>query len=123
MAQNTPVQEAAAGSAPVVAPKELEARLAEADADQVHVAVFFAHWCPYCRAFLPTLDEVEAPTDVAVVQVDISDPEGPGWDDHAIETIPTAVRYRDGAEVDRIEAVAGEGLDPEAFRAFLDPDG
>lgn len=123
MAPNTSVQEAAAGSAPVLSPTELEARLADPDRDDELVAVFFAHWCPYCRAFLPTLDEVETPTDVAIVQVDISDPEGPGWDDHAVETIPTAVRFRDGAEVDRVEAVAGEGLDAEAFRTFLDPEG
>lgn len=123
MAQDTAVQEAAAGSAPVLPSKELEDRLADPDPDEDLVAVFFAHWCPYCQAFLPTLDEVEAPADLAVVQVDISDPEGPGWDDHAVETIPTAVRYRDGAEVDRIEAVAGEGLEPEAFRAFLDVEG
>lgn len=83
------------------------------------VAVFFADWCPFCQRFLPTLDDVEAPEKVTLVQVDISDPEDTGWDDHGIETIPTAVRFEDGAEVDRVEAVPGEGLEPQAFRTFL----
>lgn len=115
---------AAADSVPVLSPDDLAERLEEeAEEGGELVAVFFAHWCPFCQAFLPTLDEVEAPAGVALVQVDVTDPEDAGWDDYAVETIPTAVRYEGGTEVDRVEAVPGEGLEPEAFRAFLDGQG
>lgn len=120
MVPTAPEQEVAAGSSPVLSPKELEDRLADADPGTVHVAVFFASWCPFCQAFLPTLDRFEVPDGVRLVQVDISDPDDAAWDRFGIETIPTAVRFAQGEEVDRVEAVAGDGLDPEAFRAFLD---
>lgn len=107
----------AADAAPVLSPDELADRL-EVDGDLV--AVFFAHWCPFCQAFLPTLDEVEPPDGVDLVQVDITDPDDAGWDDFGIETIPTAVLYEGGEEAARVEAVPDEGLEPAAFRAFLD---
>lgn len=120
MGPEASVEEVAAAAAPVRTPKELGAELGDLEGSGALVAVFFAAWCPFCRAFLPTLDEVEAPDGVRIVQVDISDPEDAAWDDFGVETIPTAVRFgSDGEEQDRVEAVAGEGLQPDAFRTWL----
>lgn len=71
-------------------------------------AVFFAQWCPHCKAFLAELSA--APRDRDYLLVDLSDTEDPAWDAYDVRVIPTVVRYARGEEIARIEAQRGVGL-------------
>ncbi len=89
-----------------IAPSELVKALADdAEVD----AVFFAHWCPHCKAFLAEL--AASSRDRAYLLVDLSDTADPAWDSYDVRVIPTVVRYARGAEVARVEARRGAGLD------------
>jgi thiol-disulfide isomerase/thioredoxin len=88
-----------------IQPSELRSALkTESETD----VVFFAHWCPHCRAFLAEL--AVTPRDRAFLLVDISDTGDPAWDMYDVRVIPTVVRFERGAESARIEARRGEGL-------------
>jgi len=68
---------------------------------------FWADWCAPCHAIAPTVDAVAAKfaRQALVVKVDVrAAPEIASR--YQIETVPTLVLFRDGAEVDRREGAA-----------------
>jgi thioredoxin len=71
---------------------------------------FWAPWCPPCRALAPTIEAIaeqfEGRADVAKLDID-RNPETAAA--HGIRSIPTALIFRGGQEVDRIV-----GLQPRA---------
>lgn len=88
-----------------IAPSEFATiRASESDVD----VIFFAQWCPHCKAFLAELGA--SPRDRSYLLVDLSDTEDPAWDTYDVRVIPTVVRYARGAETARIEARRGAGL-------------
>jgi thiol-disulfide isomerase/thioredoxin len=71
-------------------------------------AVFFATWCPHCRAFLAEL--TSTPQDTPLALVDLSNTDDPAWDSYNVQVVPTVARFIRGRESARIEARRGVGL-------------
>lgn len=86
--------------------------------DRPVLVLFYADWCPFCAAFVPVFNGHAGELPVPAVAANISHPEDPRWETHAIETIPTLVLFREGKEVSRLKAAPGVGLDEEALVSF-----
>lgn len=84
------------------------------------LVLFYADWCPFCEAFVPGFREANAEASLPAVAANVSHPEDPRWETYSVEAIPTVLAYREGAEIDRLEAVPGEGLTGDVYRGFLD---
>jgi thioredoxin-like negative regulator of GroEL len=82
------------------------------------VAVYFADWCPHCTRFLRQLRERGLAGRVKLV--DISDDDAdPRWDELSIAVVPTALRWREGRVVERLDGALGRGLEADALERFL----
>ena len=74
------------------------------------LALFTASWCGYCRRLREEM--VEARLGLRTVEVDVSNEDDPAWDAWRVELVPTAVLFRDGAEVSRrTPTIRGLSLD------------
>jgi thiol-disulfide isomerase/thioredoxin len=81
------------------------------------LALFVAHWCGYCKRLKEDLAADELGVDV--VHVDISDEDDPAWNEWRIELVPTAVLFRNGAEVARKPPASIRGLSVGEIRELL----
>ena len=73
---------------------------------------FYAAWCPHCRAFRPTLEEVAAgfAGPVKFVAADVENCRTAA-EAYGVMSIPTLVLLRDGAQVDlHVGGMAGPQL-------------
>jgi thiol-disulfide isomerase/thioredoxin len=97
--------------------KELKKLLAS---NKQLLALFFASWCPYSRAFRPIF-EGEAPKlkgcgcAIAVVDED----ENPLWDVCGVERVPTVVYFKDGKVFKKLVETPGVGLSRKELVEFL----
>ncbi len=78
--------------------------------DRTLLAAFYANWCGFSHAFLPTLEHRANDLPVPVVTIDISSSQDPLWSKHKIRTVPTLILFRDGEETHRVNGRPGQGL-------------
>ncbi|MBS3069266.1 thioredoxin family protein [Candidatus Micrarchaeota archaeon] len=83
------------------------------------VALFYASWCPYCRAFLPIFDAHDGKTKVPLLKVQIDEEENPMWDEFSINAVPTLIFFRDGKVFARADAKPGIGLKENDLNELL----
>lgn len=77
------------------------------------LVVYYADWCGFSRAFLPTFEDRADELPVPVAAANISSPQDPRWAKHAIRTVPSMVLYEDGQETERVDGHPGRGLKSE----------
>lgn len=88
------------------------------EADRV-VVLFHADWCPFSKAFLDEFERADEESSVPMVRANVRHPMDPRWDDHRVLTVPTAIYFEHGEELERAEAQRGRGLDDRAFARFM----
>lgn len=74
------------------------------------VVVFYADWCGYSRAFLPSFKERVQTLDIDAVAANISSRSDPRWATYDVDTVPTLIAFREGEPVARVDGRAGRGL-------------
>ncbi len=74
------------------------------------LALFYAQWCPFCRAYLPVFRGAES-DGVKLVEVDISDESDPLWDVYGIEVVPTLILFHGGGVIGRADGRYLRGLE------------
>lgn len=82
------------------------------------LALFYAAWCPFCRAYLPVYRQAEAPG-VRRVEVDLSDEGNPLWEAYDVRVVPTLILYEGGEVVDRVDGRPLRGLREEDIDRVL----
>ena len=84
------------------------------------VVLFHATWCPFCRRFKPTFDEVASGQRAwEPMEVLLEEDENPLWERFGIEVVPTVLFFDDGKLVRRIDGEAGVGLEASDLRPAL----
>jgi len=84
------------------------------------LALFYASWCPYCVAFVPTFKKkVENFGLGTVVHVIMDDYDNPLWDDYDIEAVPTVIFFEKGRVSKRLDGKFGRGLDEKQFNDWF----
>lgn len=91
--------------------------------DRVHrdrpvMVVFYADWCPFSEASMPTIRETAEDVDMEVVAANISHPKDPRWEEFGIETVPTLAVFENGTEQRRAAARRGQSLEEEDLLAL-----
>jgi len=84
------------------------------------LALFFASWCPYARAFRPIFEGEAGKVEgcrcaIAVVDED----ENPLWDMCAVERVPTVIYFKDGKISKKLVETPGVGLSRKELLDFL----
>lgn len=83
------------------------------------VVMFWATWCPFCRRFRKTFDDLASSKPWRFAAVYLDDYESPLWDDYAVGVVPTLALFRDGSVVDREDGVLGYGIDRKMVESFV----
>ena len=83
------------------------------------IVLFYASWCPFCRAFKPIFEDYEKQNGLSFLEADISDENDPLWDEYGINVIPTVLAVKDGKAVRRLDGRAGVGLTKEDLVSFV----
>lgn len=83
------------------------------DSETGVVVCFYADWCGFCRAFMPTFEETADALPFDAVAANISDYGDPRWSRFDIDTVPTLVAFRDGRVISRVDGPPGRGLKAE----------
>lgn len=95
--------------------RELEKAL---KAEPRAMVLFYASWCPFCRAFLPVYEKHAEGGDIvwlrALVDEDID-----LCDKYGVEVVPTVVFFENGRVCRRLDGVAGVGLNESKLRAMI----
>ncbi|MFW6320310.1 MAG: thioredoxin [Halohasta sp.] len=74
------------------------------DSNSVALVDYYADWCGPCKMLEPTVEEIAAETDAAVLKVDIDELQSLAGS-KGIRSVPTLEFYRDGESVDRVIGV------------------
>ncbi len=83
------------------------------------IVLFYADWCPFCRAFKPVFESFEGKARVALGEAKVNEEENPMWDMFGIDVIPSLRAFRNGKMVSKADAKPGMGLSKADFEAFL----
>ena len=79
--------------------------------------LFYASWCPFCRAFMPVFDEFTKRNPGKYKKVDVDEmPEES--DKYSIEYYPTGILFKKGKVAARLDAEPGVGITKEIFEKF-----
>jgi thioredoxin 1 len=85
------------------------------------LALFYASWCPYCKAFVPVFDRKTGGfTAGKVIHVLLDDFDNPLWDDYDIEAVPTVIFFEKGKVSRRLDGKLGVGLNEKQLNAWLE---
>ena len=84
------------------------------------IVLFYAGWCPFCRAFKPVFEDYEKQNGLSFLEADISDESDPLWDEYEINVIPTVLSVKDGKAVRRLDGRARIGLAKEDLASFME---
>jgi len=101
----------------VQSPEEFQREIL--DAEEPTVVVFWASWCPYCRAFKPHFDAKASESGVRFAVVHLEDDDNPLWEAYRVDVVPSLAYFRDGALAARKDGRLGRGLAPTELDAFL----
>jgi thioredoxin 1 len=85
----------------------------------VVVVAFLADWCPFCRAFVPSLREAAERHRLPLRVADLTALDSPLWDRFSVEVVPTVIVFRDGRAVFRADGVDGQGLGTTELEAVV----
>lgn len=77
------------------------------------VVCFYADWCGFCRAFMPTFEEKAPALPVDAAAANISDYGDRRWTRFDIDAVPTLIAFRDGEIIARVDGPQGRGLRAE----------
>jgi thiol-disulfide isomerase/thioredoxin len=93
--------------------------------DRVHrdrpvMVVFYADWCPFSEASMPTIRQTADDVDMEVVAANISHPKDPRWGEFDIETVPTLAVFENGTELRRAAARRGQSLEEDDMLALAE---
>lgn len=80
--------------------------------------LFYATWCPFSRAFLPSFLESAEGCPTAHAHLALDDVEELA-DEYSIEVYPTVLFFKDGKVVKRLDGVYHVGLDGGKLKAFI----
>ncbi len=83
------------------------------------IVLFYADWCPFCRAFMPIFKSYEKSHGLVFLGADISDENDKFWDEYSIKVVPTLARIRRGKIIERRDAKPGIGLTEEDLSSFV----
>lgn len=83
------------------------------------LALFYASWCPFCRAFLPVFESYEGKAKLPLLKLQVDEEESPLWDEYSVEVVPTLLLFRDGKLAARADAKPHVGLKEDDLRAML----
>lgn len=82
------------------------------------IALFYASWCPFCRAFLPVFEKHAAKDERRFCRI-LTDDMASCEDTYAIDVVPTVLFFRNGAVVKRLDGVPGRGLTEQQLTALI----
>lgn len=84
------------------------------------LVLYYADWCPFSRAFLPSFEAAEPEASVPMARANLRDARDPRWEDARIPRVPTLVYYEHGEELERLESRRGLGLEAADFEQFME---
>ena len=84
------------------------------------VALFWAAWCPFCRAFKPIFDDAVRKHDARFALVRLDEYDNPLWDTYRVNVVPSLAFFRGGELVARKDGRLMRGLSQEELSTFLD---
>ncbi len=85
------------------------------------LALFYASWCPYCKAFLPVFNkETGSFTAGTVIHVLLDDFNNVLWDDYDVEAVPTVISFEKGKVSRRLDGKLGVGLNGKQLTVWLE---
>ncbi len=84
------------------------------------LALFFASWCPYSRAFRPIFEsEAGKLKSCACAVAVVDEDDNPLWDRCNVERVPTVVYFKDGKVFKKLVETPGVGLSRKELLDFL----
>jgi len=83
------------------------------------IVVFEAHWCPFCRSFMPIIRAHEAQLPAPLVASILDDWDDPLWERYSVEVVPTLAIFRGGRLAFRIDGILGKGLAEEDVKRLI----
>ena len=99
---------------------EKEALKEELKKQEKVLALFYASWCPYCTAFVPSFNRKVADfKSGTVIHVLLDDFDNPLWDEFDIEAVPTIIYFERGDIAKRLDGRFGVGLNMAQFEKWL----
>jgi len=83
-------------------------------------ALFYASWCPFCRAFLPIFEQ-HAQRNVGdkFLLVKIDDETNPLWEKYEVDVVPTVILFQGEKVSRRLDGTLGVGLNERQLERFL----
>lgn len=92
----------------------------EIETSEKIIALFFAQWCPYCRAFKSVFENIASSSDGDFAAVDISDEGNPMWEKYEISIVPTLIAFSQGETIGRRDGKAHVGLSQTDLRKLIE---
>jgi thioredoxin 1 len=83
------------------------------------LVLFYASWCPFCQRFLPLFEKHCAGTAGKYCRV-VTDEVESAEDTYSIDVVPTVLCFENGEAVQRLDGIAGRGLNEKQLVQFLD---
>jgi thioredoxin 1 len=84
------------------------------------LTLFYASWCPYCMAFVPTFNKKTGDfTAGTIVHVLLDDYDNPLWDDYNVVAVPTVIFFEKGKSSKRLDGNLGLGLNEKQLMVWL----
>lgn len=84
------------------------------------VMLFFARWCPFCRAFKPSFEDLASSSNGDLGEIDISDEESEYWDKYDINIVPTLIAFSRGKVTARRDGKPHVGLSESDLKGLME---
>lgn len=84
------------------------------------VILFFARWCPFCRAFKPSFEDLASSSDGDFGEIDISDEDSEYWDKYDIAIVPTLIAFSRGKVTARRDGRSHVGLSKSDLKGLME---
>lgn len=77
------------------------------------IVVFFAEWCPFCRAFLKIIENNKSTLKHKLAFANISEDTNKLWSIYGISHIPVVIAFSNGKILARKDAIPNLGLNQD----------
>jgi thiol-disulfide isomerase/thioredoxin len=84
------------------------------------VMLFFARWCPFCRAFKSSFAGLASSSNGDFGEIDISDEESEYWDKYDINIVPTLIAFSRGKVTARRDGRPHIGLRESDLKGLVE---